>query len=246
MAIAAEQLLQTPFNILTDLPATAEVLNLVKVQRAANPLAEALFAMIEKGEIALKDGTKAKLKSEAPTLQQASWLYYLITTMKPILTVETGFDQGLTGAIMTAAHMANGLHGGHVPIQDEAKKVENGIGFKLFTEFALSGYQIMEHEPAHVLPQLYLQRLNQGMRLVYFNDAVTSDEQMMEYYYLNLLLNEGGVFVINTAHTARRYLVDYLKENRHDYAMRELDCGLTLVQKPLEADVMNQIFSVRH
>src|SRR5690606_3097909 len=112
------------------------------------------------------------------------WLFYLVTAIRPVISYETGFDQGLAAALMTAAHMVNGEHGGHVPIQDDAKNVEGGIGAKIFSELGLTGYQIMEHEPAHVLPQLFLQRLGQGLRLVYFNSATASDEQMMEYYYI--------------------------------------------------------------
>ncbi|WP_206214361.1 hypothetical protein, partial [Pseudomonas viridiflava] len=58
------------------------------------------------------------------------------------------------------------------------------------------------------------------------------DEQMMEYFYLIRLLNEGGIIAINTRAPARQELVDYIRKNRHDYAVRVVDDHITLVQIP--------------
>jgi hypothetical protein len=238
---AAQRAAHENFNIATDLPSTADV---VKIAKAVDTFAaKTIFTTVESRSIKLKSGMLAKVNGDSPTLEQAAWLWYLATTMKPILTVESGYNQGLAAAIVTAAHMANGLNGGHVPIQDNAKGIENGIGGKIFEELKLVGFQVMEHESAHVLPQLYLQRLGAGMKLVYFDHAIHSDEQIMEFFYLNQLMNDGGVFVVNTGHAARRFLVDYIKQSHRNYVVKELDCGLTLVQKPDEAAMMGAIFS---
>lgn len=234
------------FNITTDLPSLHDLRDFITAQRKQNPTLDRLFKMLDAAEIRITDGGITPLKEAAIIAEHAMWLYYLTVTAKPILSLEMGMYQGVTAAAVTIAHMQNGLHGGHVPIQDHAKQVENGIGFKLFTDLGLSGFQIMEHEPAMVLPQVYLQNLNSGLRLVYFNHATASDEQMMEYFYVNALLNDGGIMVINTAHAARRFLVDYLRQERHDIVLRTLDCGLVLAQKPIMADIMADVFSVRH
>jgi hypothetical protein len=246
MGMAATQNDMRHFNITTDLPSAVELRGLMTDARKKNAPLNRLLTMVEAGEIRITDGAIIKINAENHVLDRVMWLYYLTVAAKPILTIETGFHQGLIAAAITLAHMDNALHGGHVPIQDRAKQVENGIGFKLFTDFSLSGFQIMEHEPAMVLPQVYLQNLNAGLRLAYFNFATSSDEQMMEYFYINTLLNEGGIMVINTDHAARRFLVDYLQKERHDMVLRTLECGLVLAQKPVMADVMADVFSVRH
>ncbi len=165
--------------------------------------------------------------------------------MQAFKFIETGFNLGLTAGVITAAHMRNGLNGGHVPIQDQAKIVAEGTGFYTMQRLGLQGFQIMEHPPAVVLPQVYAQGLNQGLLFVYLNSAENADEQVMEYFYLNRMLNEGGVMAINTTHPARRRLVGFIREDRDDYAIRELSCDITLVQKPNVTDLARHL-ATRH
>ena len=223
---------ELPFNILTDLPLPSEWRTRTNNGRRTHAALEDLFTMIETRKIKMPNGQEMALPSQAITVEQAELFYYLITETKPILSLETGFHFGLAASVITAAHMANGLNGGHIPIQEQAREVEQGIGFYTLQRLNLTGYQIMEHEPALVLPQIYLQQINEGLRFAYFSSAEDFEEQMMEYFYVNKLLNENGIFAINTAAPTRRDLVDYIRKVRHDYAIRELDCGITLIQKP--------------
>jgi hypothetical protein len=221
-----------PFNILTDLQSPAEWKHRADAGRRTNAALEDLFTMIETRKIKIQNGQEMVLPPQAITLEQAELFYYLITETKPILSLETGFHLGLAASVITAAHMMNGLNGGHIPIQEQAREVDQGIGLYTLQRLNLSGYQIMEHEPALVLPQIYLQQINDGLRFAYFSSAEDFEEQMMEYFYVNKLLNENGIFAINMASPTRRDLLDYIRKVRHDYAIRELDCGIALVQKP--------------
>jgi len=237
---------ELPFNILTDLASPAAWSKIAHEARNDTPQLDEVFSMIERREVIDTNGKNVKLKDGDITLEQAELLFYLIHEIKPILSVEMGFANGLAASVMTTAHMLNGLNGGHVPIEDQAKLVNDGIGHHTMERLELTGYQIMEHEPALVLPQMLLQQLNQGLKLVYFNGARTFEEQMMEYYYMNRLLNEGGVLAINTANAARRELVDFIRRDRHDYAIRALSCGITLVQKPAVTALAQHAASVKH
>jgi hypothetical protein len=221
-----------PFSILTDLPSPEEWHKRTRKACAKLRVLDDILSMIEQRYVPNEHGKKIKLGTHDVTVEQAELLFYLITETKPILTVETGFDHGLVTSMMTAAHMVNELNGGHVPIQSQPRYVHEGVGLFTVEKLNLTGYQIMEHEPAMVLPQMYLQKLTDGLALVYFNSAKEFDEQMMEYFYMNRLLNEGGIMAINTSHPARQELVDYIRKNRFDYAVRELDCGIALVQLP--------------
>lgn len=246
MAEAALKSSALPFNILTDLPAQSEWAKRTDATRRTMASLDDLLTMIETRRIKTENGQDNALPDDAVTLTQAELFFYLITEIKPVLSIETGFHFGLAAGVITAAHMANGENGGHIPIQDQAKQVEEGTGFYTLQRLDLSGYQIMEHEPALVLPQIYLQQLSNGLKFVYFNSADNFEEQMMEYFYINRLLNEGGVMAINTGSAARRELVDYIRKNRYDYAIRELDCGITLVQKPAMADLAKYQAGVKH
>jgi len=221
-----------PFSIMTDLPSPAEWHKRCRQSTAKLAALDKLLTMIEQREIPTVEGKMIALSKDDLSLQHAELLFYLITETKTILSVETGFGKGLAAAIMTAAHMVNDLNGGHVPIQASTDRGPDDIGSYTLENLGLSGFQIMDHETATVLPQMYLQKLNDGLSFVYFNHAREFDEQMMEYFYLNRLLHEGGIMAINTSDKARRELVDYIRRDRTDYAIRELDATITLVQKP--------------
>lgn len=237
---------ELPFNILTDLAPPATWSNTATHARNRMPTLDELFAMIERREVVDQNGKNMRVPDQEVTSEQAELLFYLVTQIKPVLSVEVGFYTGLAAGVMTSAHMLNGRNGGHVPIQEQAKLVHDGVGFHTMERMELSGYQIMEHETALVLPQLYMQNLNQGLSLVYFNGAQDFEEQMMEYFYLNRLLNEGGIFAINTNHACRRDLIDFIRRDRDDYAIRALSCGITLVQKPAFTALAQHSAATKH
>ena len=236
---------ELPFNILTDLALPQKWLARLENARRDNNALDEVARMLETRRMTSPHDESLSIPEDAVTLEQAALFYYLVTTLKPILSIETGFKLGLAAAVITLAHMGNGLNGGHVPIQDQAKQVLDGAGFYTLQRLNLQGYQIMEHPPSVVLPQVYSQGLNQGLLFVYLNSAENADEQVMEYFYLNRMLNEGGVIAINTAHPARRRLVEFIREDRDDYAIRELTCDITLVQKPHLTNLARH-FATRH
>lgn len=222
-----------PFSILTDLPSPAEWHKRCRQCVSQLPALDKLLSMIEQREVPTVDGGTIKLSESDLSLAQAELLFYLIHETKTILSVETGFGKGLVTGVVTAAHLVNDLRGGHVPMQARDDRTADDIGEYLLGSLDLAGFQLMDHESATVLPQMYLQQLNDGLSFVYFNSARSFDEQMMEYFYLNRLLNEGGIMAINTQDAVRRELVAYIRRDRHDYAVREIDEAITLVQKPM-------------
>lgn len=235
-----------PFNILTDLASPAEWHKTCRQACSVIPALDEILSMIEQRVMPEEKGGMFPIPEQDITLKQAELLFYLIVRTQPILTLETGWGTGLTAAIITAAHMANGLAGGHVPIQDNAKDVLGGIGFHTFERLGLTGYQVMEHESAVVLPQMYLQNINHGLAFAYLNAATEFDEQMMEYYYVNRLLGEGGIIAINTAVPARQMLVDTIRKTRHDYAVRDMGNHITLVQLPELSAILRHNPGLRH
>lgn len=235
-----------PFSILTDLASPAEWHKRTRQACDQLPALEELLTMIEMREMPDEQGTRIKLEGREISLKHAELFFYLVTLTKPILSVETGFGSGLAAGVITAAHLYNELLGGHVPVQSRAREALDGLGLYTLERLKLTGYQVMEHETAMVLPQMYLQKLNQGLSFVYFNSATEFDEQMMEYYYINQLLNEGGIMAVNTEVAARRELVAYIQKSRHDYAVRRLDDVITLVQTPKLSAIARHNPGLRH
>lgn len=246
MSNAAQNKDGLPFNILTDIPSAAEIHRNTRQVCAKLPAMETIFEIIEKRKHTTPNGVNVLLGFRDVTIPQAELFLFLLTHIKPILSIETGFEKGIVAALMTAAHMVNGLKGGHVPMQNAAKIIHGGSGYKLMQELGLEGYQIMEHDPSWVLPQVFMERLNDGLKFVYFNSARSFDEQMMEYFYISRMLNEGGVIAINTREEARRKLVDYIRAAHQDWAVREIDETLTLVQMPQMSVLAQHNPQVRH
>lgn len=234
-----------PFNILTDLAQPQQWLDQLEQARVLTPALDEVLTYIERKQITNESGAIVTVPDNVLTVEQAALLFYLIETTKPTLSVETGFTYGLAASVMTLAHMRNDQNGGHVPIQENAKQIHDGIGFYLLQKLGLRGFQLMEHEPAIVLPQLYMQQLNNGLTLVYLNSAEDADEQVMEYFYLIRLLNEGGIMAINTNHPARQKLVDFIRTDRDDFAVLALPCGITLIQKP-NVTALSRTAGIRH
>ena len=232
MAKQAASLHDLPFNILTDVPSVPELVARFDLARHEDVILDELAQYVQTGRIPAATGELIKIPEDTITIEQLALLFYLVVTLKPILSIETGFGVGLMAAMMTLAHMRNGLNGGHIPIQDQAKLAHEGIGFYTMQRLELTGFQLMEHAPAFVLPQVCMQGLNQGFRLAYLNSATSFEEQMMEYYYLNRMLNEGGILAVNTTHLTRQKLVEFIQKERDDYAVRVMPCDITLIQKP--------------
>lgn len=228
---AAPPMAQLPFNILTDLPSPAEWHKRVRQACGKFSYLDDVMTATERRRLVWKD-IDVPLDDQDMTLEEAELLFYLVTETKPILTVETGLGKGLAAATMIIGHMQNDLNGGHVPLQIKSENTKENPGIALLEAMPITGYQIMDHESALVLPQMYLQQLNDGLTLGYVNNATEFDVLMMEYFYLNRLLNEGGIMAIDTRVKARRELVDYIRRERHDYAIRPISETMTLVQKP--------------
>ena len=247
MSKSSAAIRETPFHILTDLATPAVWSQNCRQACSQMPALDAVFTMIEKREIPRGElRTPYAVKEESVTTQQAELFLYIMNRLKPNLSLEIGFGDGLLSCVLTAAHMHNGLKGGHVPVEDRARAINGGVGARLMEELNLENYQIMEHPPEIVLPQIYIQNINDGLLFAYMNHATAFDEQMMEYFYVSRLLNEGGVLAINLAHPARRALAEYIRSERHDCAFREMECGVALVQLPVVTVSADQLPSATH
>lgn len=239
-------LAQLPFNILTDVMSPAEWHKQTRKACSKLPVLDDVLTMIEKRQVQWGDNISAVLDDGDITLREAELLFYLMREIQPILTVETGLGKGVAAAVMIAGHMHNGLNGGHVPLQKKHENTKDNPGVALLNALPLTGFQIMDHESALVLPQMYLQQLNDGLKFAYLNNATEFDVLMMEYFFVSRLLNEGGIIAIDTRERVRRELVDYVRRELHDHAVREIDEHMTLIQKPQIMALSQHSPDIRH
>lgn len=186
------------------------------------------FEFIEKGDV---KGTA--IDDKLINKDILSTLFYLTDKIKPTLTLETGFVYGLAATTFLSAHELNNRQGGHVPVADTYFFEEGDKkSADLIKGYGFDSYQVMEHPPIIVLPQLLLQEVAPDLKVVFLNSAEGFEEACVEFFYIDKMLLEHGVLAINTNKSdAYKDLVTHIKDKRFDYKAKELDCGLVLFQK---------------
>ena len=219
-------------NITKDIPSQKKIAAYVAEQTNNSSVLAEIMATADSRKLLAPDGTLIDLPKDVARKNQLELLFYLTHILKPILTAETGFNYGMTASAFLCAHALNHLKGGHVPIQNEALSLHEGIGAHTLHRLRLENYQIMEHEPCIVLPEMLLQRLAPDLRLAYINGADEYDEAMLEFYYLDRQTLSNGIIAVNTHKSkGRKDILKFIKKYRPTYKVAETDCGITLIQR---------------
>lgn len=225
--------LDTPsFDLENDLP-DQQVINATTEKEAENNSAlKELLAALDEGKLLSPEGEKVDIPKNSVSKDKAATLFYLTHVMKPILTVETGFYSGISAGMFLSAHMMNNINGGHVPIQNQANEINDGIGTYTLKRLGFQNYQLMEHEASLVMPQMLLQNLAEDLYIVFLNGSDRFDEAMLELYYMDLMVQTDGLIIFNTVDSpARQAVLDYTLKNKPYYISKEMDNGLVILQK---------------
>ncbi len=238
MSATSHHTLQTSPTQIVELDVSKDIPSEKKISTYASEQANNSSVLAEVLEIAQSrklpgpEGEIISLPKNIARLNHLELLFYLTHHMKPILTSETGFNYGMTASAFLCAHALNNLKGGHVPIQNRALDINDGVGAYTLKRLRMENYQIMEHEPCIVLPEMLLQRLAPDLRLAYINGNDAYDEAMLEFYYLDRQTLPTGIIAINTHQsTERKDLLKFIKKFRPEYKIAETDCGIALIQR---------------
>ncbi len=219
-------------NIAKDIPSSKKIAAYAAEQANNSSVLAEILSIAKDRKIASPDGTMLDLPKNIARQDQLELLFYLTHTTKPILTAETGFNYGMTASAFLCAHALNHLKGGHVPIQNCALDINDGVGAHTLKRLRMENYQIMEHEPSIVLPEMLLQRLAPDLRLSYINGDDIYDEAMLEFYYFDRQTLANGIIAINTYKSkGRKDVLKFIKKYRPSYKIAETDCGITLIQR---------------
>lgn len=140
-------------------------------------------------------------------------LYDLVRKQKPEHTLEIGLAHGLSTLCIALAleHNGAGTHYANDPFQRTSFK---SSGLKNVERAGLSHRVVHLEKPDYVaLPEL----LAQGKRfqLVFIDGCHFADYTMVDFFYSDLLLDDGGLLLIDDAHLAEVDLVvQYVLDKR--------------------------------
>lgn len=219
-------------NINKEIPSGKKIASYVAEQANNSSVLAEVLEIAKSRKLETPDGGVLTLPKETARLDQLELLFYLTHKMKPILTSETGFNYGMTASAFLCAHALNHLKGGHVPIQNRALDINKGVGAHTLKRLRMENYQIMEHEPSIVLPEMLLQRLAPDLRLAYINGDDLYDEAMLEFYYYDRQTLPNGIIALNSYKSKeRKDVIKFIKKYRPSYSVAETDCGITLIQR---------------
>ncbi len=220
-----------PAFSIDDLPSQDECNAHYEQQSQNSSVLNDISKMVKDGKVVASDKSY-DLDKLSYSQDQLSALFYMAHKGDFTLTSTLGIQCGLSSVVCMAAHQLNNKNGGHVPVELRALEVNNGIAKDLLDSFGFENYQIMEHEPCIVLPQLLIQNLAADLGLVIFNGSSSYDDLFVEFYFADRLVENNGLFVFNTKRSKEvKKLVKHIKKTRSNYNHVSMDCGLEIFQK---------------
>jgi predicted O-methyltransferase YrrM len=194
------------------------------IQRAVHddPAFAAYRAALESGVVIAAPGLPSQPLTETGLDHDgASILYYLVRTLDPTLTIETGFGLGTSAiAIMLAKRGARGEQ--HIAI-DPARY--SGVGDIALLDHLNRTYgkpfrRVLKRSEIE-LPELLAARTQCDFAFIDGNHHF--DGVLLDFFYLDRLLRIGGLIVMDDIdYPAVEAAVNYIRANRSTYAVAEV------------------------
>lgn len=144
--------------------------------------------------------------------EEAAFLHGLVARLAPAQTLEVGMGYGLSaGAILSAGR---GLHHAMDPLQHEYQD----LGLRNVEALGLAERLRFRREYSHAaLPGL----LAEGVRVdfAFIDGGHKFDEIFLDFYYVDLILNDGGHAVLHDAWMrSTQTVASWIRKNKRNYA----------------------------
>ena len=223
---------QKPVIKLADIPDQDNLNDYLRNEAENASVLKDLIKAIEQKKIENVIDETVPLPDSSLTIDQAALLFYLAHAPQPTLTLEIGFQYGLSSAFIITAHTLNNKNAGHAPIEHNALEKKSGIAAALLKHFGLENYQIMEHEPWAVLPQLLIQDIASDLELAFLNTSESFSDTLVNFYYIDKTLLDNGFIVFNTVRNDRyNEAIKTIEKHYEGYEKRVFENGLIVLQK---------------
>ena len=171
-----------------------------------------LERLLTTGQVTKSDGTTAPLHSST-SREEGEALQRLIRAHKPAVTLEVGLAYGISALYICEALSEVGGRR-HIAIDPQQSRWDN-LGLRHLEE---AGYRpLVEHLEApsyRALPAL--EAAGQRIDFAFIDGWHTFDYAMIDFFYIDLLLEPGGVLVLDDAWSYRaiRKLARYIVKHR--------------------------------
>ncbi len=165
-------------------------------------------------------------RSTSISEEEGEFLYDFVRKKNLQRTLEVGFAYGASAAYIISA--TRGPHFAIDPFQDEYEE----LGLKNLRRAGLEHLLNLKRDYSHsVLPQM----LAEGVRLdfAFVDGGHKFDEIFVDFYYIDLLLQEGGYVIFHDAWMcSTQHVISWIKKNRRDYQLVYSPiANLTIAQK---------------
>ena len=163
-----------------------------------------------------REGRKYPLSSSIPPASVAR-MQELIRTYKPRQTLEVGCAMGVS-TLAILEELARSTGGHHTAIDPnqsgDAPDHWHGIGAAMVSRAGLaSSFQLIEEPSYAALPEL----LRQGRRfdLIFIDGWHSFDFTFIDYFYADLMLNDGGILIFDDAEMPQvHHVCRFLEEHK--------------------------------
>lgn len=143
---------------------------------------------------------------------EGQYIYSFLKEKEIKTTLEIGFCYGCSTAYIISATQHT-----HYAIDPHQEEVWNNVGLTNIKKLGMDKYLILEEDFSHnALPKL----LKEGVKVDFcFIDGDHKFEAIiLDFYYCNLLLNEGGYILFDDTYLRSTQVVgEWIKKNRADY-----------------------------
>lgn len=164
-----------------------------------------LDRLLDSGTIPLEDGAAVTLRHpEFPESlshidrDSGALLQRLIAEQRPQRTLEVGLAYGISTLFICDALQALGPRARHIVIDPFQHGKWRGLGLRNLAQAGYADLIDFRDQPSElVLPQLLAER--QTFDFVFIDALHRFDQVMVEFYYVNRLLNPGGIVVFDDA-----------------------------------------------
>ena len=175
-----------------------------------------LARLLERQEVELHDGRRKPLFPTGLQAHRGAYLFDLIRSRRPALTLEVGFAYGISTLYICEALRQNGT-GHHIVIDPHERSHFDGVGLRHLEEADLTSLATFYEEPAELrLPKL----VEEGVVADFaFDDSDhLFDHVITEFLFLARLLRKGGILVFDDVGLPGvGRAVDFVATNRPDF-----------------------------
>lgn len=167
--------------------------------------------IIQSQKVSTESGEEIPLNSSID-LEEANFLYKLITDNQCIRTLEIGCAMGISSLVICEAISKNDSNTHHLIVDPFQMTDWNGLGIKNLKKSNFTNFTLYEDYSEFILPKL----VKDGIEIdfAFIDGWHTFDHTIIDFFFLNRMLKEGGIIVIDDVgmpaiNKVLRYILNY-------------------------------------